>query len=330
MNTVLVLGANGRFGRAAVDAFAAAGWTVLAQMRRAPATPLPRGATMLELPLEGTAALAERARAASVVVHAVNPPYTRWEEELFPLFRQGVAVARALNAVFMLPGNVYNYGEGMPPLLREDTPERPSTRKGELRVAIEDELRALAPQGLASVLIRAGDFFGCGTGSYLDLAIAKDIGRGRLVYPGDLGLLHAWAYLPDLARAFVAVAERGRVPGLRRLHFAGHSLTGHEFIAALGQAAEGLGLRPGAGFTVGRLPWRLLRLAGLVNPMLRELARMSYLWRVPHALAGDALERAAGPLRTTPIETALRCSLVELGLAPQAPAAAERALSSRG
>ena len=34
--TVLVLGANGRFGAAAVNAFAAAGWRVLAQLRRAP------------------------------------------------------------------------------------------------------------------------------------------------------------------------------------------------------------------------------------------------------------------------------------------------------
>jgi len=329
MNTVLVLGANGRFGRAAVDAFAAAGWTVLAQTRRAPTTPLPRGAVMLDVPLADTATLAGRARAASAVVYAVNPLYTRWEQELFPLFRQGVAVARLLDAVFMLPGNVYNYGESMPPLLSEDTPERPSTRKGEMRVAIEDELRGLASQGLASVIIRAGDFFGCGSGSYLDLAIAKDIARGRLVYPGALELTHAWAYLPDLARAFVAVAERGRMPGSRRLHFAGHTLTGHEFIAALDAAAAGLGLKPAAGLRVGRMPWLALRVIGLVHPMLRELARISYLWRVPHGLAGDALERAVGPLRSTPIEGALRQSLVDLGFARGAPAAAERALSSQ-
>jgi len=35
---VLILGANGRFGRAACDAFASAGWAVTAQMRRAPRT----------------------------------------------------------------------------------------------------------------------------------------------------------------------------------------------------------------------------------------------------------------------------------------------------
>jgi hypothetical protein len=56
-----------------------------------------------------------------VVVHAVNPIYTRWDAELLPLFRQGLAVAEALGARFMLPGNVYNYGSGMPALLDEDT-----------------------------------------------------------------------------------------------------------------------------------------------------------------------------------------------------------------
>ena len=39
--TVLVLDANGRLGRAAVLAFAAAGWQVRAQLRRAPRAPPP-------------------------------------------------------------------------------------------------------------------------------------------------------------------------------------------------------------------------------------------------------------------------------------------------
>lgn len=317
MKTVLVLGANGRFGRAAVDAFAAAGWTALAQLRRAPATPLPRGARAVEAPLADASELARRAAGASVVVYAVNPLYTRWEEELFPLFHQGVAVARALDAVFMLPGNVYNYGQHAMSLhLNEQAPDRPGTRKGEMRVAMEDELRALATAGLDSVVIRAGDFFGCGTGSYLDLAIVKDIARGRIVYPGPLDVPHAWTYLPDLARAFVAVAAHGRVAGMRRFHFGGHTLTGHELIGALDRAAAGLGLRPERGFRIRRMHWGLLRVLGLVNPMLRELTRMSYLWRVPHGMAGDALTRAVGPVPPTPIEEALRQSLIDLGLAP--------------
>jgi hypothetical protein len=49
--------------------------------------------------------------------------------------------------------------------------------------------------------------------------------------------------------------------------------------------------------------------------MWRELARMSYLWRVPHALDGRALEAAVGPLPGTPLVEALAASLRELGFA---------------
>lgn len=317
---VLVLGAAGRFGAAAVQAFAAAGWRVLAQQRRTPAAPLPVGARTLPVPLGDTAALATQAAGSQLVVYAVNPLYTRWDTELLPLFRQGLAVAERLNARLLLPGNVYHFGAGMPPLLREDTPPRPDTRKGDLRQAMEAELERHAAQGLDSVVLRAGDFFGGGPGSWLDLAIAKDIGRGRLVYPGPLDVVHAWAYLPDLARAAVAVAGDGGHRGCLKLHFAGHAVTGQGFIDALSEAAASLGLRPATGFVVGGLPWPLLRLAGWLHPMSRELWRMRYLWQVSHALDDTALQARVGPLPTTPLVTALRRSLQGMGLGTAAAA----------
>jgi len=314
--TVLVLGANGRFGAAAVQAFAAAGWRVLAQARRVPTTPLPPGAVAIDTALADTEALARRAAGARVVVYAVNPAYNRWDAELLPLARQGMAVAERLGARFMLPGNVYNFGAGMPARLLEDTPQRPTTGKGRLRCQIEDELKARAALGLASVVIRAGDFYGAGSGSWLDLAIVKDLGRGKLVYPGPLDVPHAWAYLPDLARAFVAVAARDDAPRFQRLHFTGHTLTGHELLAAIDVAAAELGLRPAAGFRRGGMPWGLIRAIGVVYPLWRELARMSYLWRVPHALDGAALRAAIGELPATPLPVALREALLALGLGP--------------
>ena len=50
--TVLVLGANGRFGLAATQAFAAAGWRVLAHVRRDAAAGMPAGAELVRAPLE--------------------------------------------------------------------------------------------------------------------------------------------------------------------------------------------------------------------------------------------------------------------------------------
>jgi nucleoside-diphosphate-sugar epimerase len=313
---VLVLGANGRFGAAAVHAFSGAGWQVLAQMRRAPVAPLPAGATVLTTPLHDTAALAAAAADARAVVHAVSPPYTRWDAELLPLARQGMAVAETLRARFMLPGNVYHYGQTMPALLSEDTPVHPSTAKGRQRLELEAEMQARAAQGrMQAVVVRAGDFYGGGRGSWLDLVIVKSLAQGKLVYPGPLDLPHAWAYLPDLARAFVALADRPSAPAFESLHFAGHALSGRELLAAIARVADALGWSAPAGWRQGGMPWGLIRAGGLVFPMWRELDRMSYLWRVPHALDGRALARAVGPLPTTPIEAALAAALRALGLA---------------
>ena len=92
-STVLILGAAGRFGAAAVQAFASAGWRVLAQQRSVPRRPLPAGAVFIDTPMQDTATLATRAAGATVVVYAVNPIYTRWDAELMPLLQQGLAVA---------------------------------------------------------------------------------------------------------------------------------------------------------------------------------------------------------------------------------------------
>ena len=323
--TVLVLGANGRFGLAAVRAFDAAGWRVLAHVRRDAAADMPERAELVRAPLEATEALlgaiaalpdrtGQRTAAPSIVVHAVNPVYTRWDEELLPAAEAGMAVATRLGARFMLPGNVYNFGADMPAEIAEDTPQRPTTAKGRLRMALERELERRAMSGtLRATVITAGDFFGAGSGSWFDLAIVKSIAKGKLVYPGPMDTVHAWAYLPDLAHAFVASASAPQAERFERYHFRGHALTGRQFMGALQRAARTLGLEPARGWSDGTLPWPLLRVIGLVVPMIRELTRMSYLWRVPHALSGRKLAQRFPQLVTTPIDLALERSLRALG-----------------
>ena len=321
--TVLVLGANGRFGSAAVKAFTDAGWRVLAQARRAQPT-LPSGVEVLNIPLGETEALAAAAAGAEVVVHAVNPPYTDWEASMMPLGRQGLDLAERLGALFMLPGNVYAYGEAMPARLDEDTPERPTNAKGRLRAALEGEMRGRAEAGrLRAVVLRAGDFYGSGEGSWLDLSIAKDLAKGRLVYPGPLDLPHAWAYLPDLARAFVAVAERSvqeGTPAFETLHFAGDTLTGAQLLDLIEAAAADIGAAPAGGFRRGGMPWGVIRLMGAFVPNLKAVAEMSYLWRVPHALDGARLAARVGELPATPPRQALAQALRDLGFGARTPA----------
>ncbi len=327
--TVLVLGANGRFGLAAAQAFAAAGWHVLAHVRRDAAEGMPAGAELVRAPLAVIADSLAGQPVPSVVVHGINPIYTRWDEEALPAARAAMDLAERLGARFMLPGNVYNHGEAMPARIDEATPQRPTTAKGRIRVEMESELERRAGAGrLRSTVITAGDFFGAGRGSWFDQVIVKPIAKGRrLDYPGDPALVHAWAYLPDLARAFVAVAALPDPAPFERFAFAGHSVTGAEFLAAVERAAARRGVAPARGWRHGRMPWPLIRIGGVVLPMWRELATMSYLWRVPHALDGTRLAARCPTLAPTSLEAALVASLAALGIgavAAASPAHARR------
>jgi nucleoside-diphosphate-sugar epimerase len=237
---------------------------------------------------------------ADVILHALNPPYDKWDELAMPMAENVIAAARAAGATVMLPGNVYNYGTAVRPGLTEDTPMAPDTEKGRIRVAIEDRLRAESETGPRSVVLRAGDFFGGPVdGSWFDLVIAKDLKKGRVVWPGRRDIDHAFAFMPDFARAFVMVADRREtLPPFARLHFAGHTATGQQFHAAM-ETAVGRPLRKGAA------PWTIMRVIGLFNPLVREVVKMRYLWDTPHSLDNTRLEALIGAEPHTPLETAL-------------------------
>lgn len=319
--TILILGARGRFGQAAARAFADAGWQVLAQLRSGGAALPIAGVRWIEASPEDTACLAVQARGAAVVVNALSPVYSHkvWKREVPRLTQAAIAITRALGATLMQPGNVYNFGAGLPRQLREDTPQVAATVKGRLRIESEAQIRSASADGaIKAVLIRAGDFFGSGQGSWLDLVLAKELRRTRFTYPGPLDLQHAWAYLPDLAQAFVRVAQaRARLPAFETLHFQGHTLTGSDWADALtGVAREQGWLGARGGLKQGTLSWPLLRALGLVVPTFAALAEMRYLWQRPHQLVGNRMQALVGTAPHTPFQQAVRAALAELELTP--------------
>ena len=315
--TVLILGARGRVGWAVAQAFARAGWQVVAHARRLTgevASSHP-GVRWIGGDVADTVALCTAAQGASVVVHAMNPAYTpqAWAREAPQLMTAAVAAATRLGALLMFPGNVYNFGQHMPAQLTADTPHQPTTEQGRIRVALEAQMaQAAAHQGLNAVTLRAGDFFGSGSGTWLDMAMVKDFAKGRFTYPGPLGVHKAWAYLPDLAAAFVRLADvlPHQPDGhYQALHFAGHTVSGADWLSAL----NALSPQP---LKAGGLPWPLIRLLSPFKPDWAGLVAMRYLWQVPHALDNSSLRALIGVEPRTPFSAAVRQALVELGLLP--------------
>ncbi len=171
-------------------------------------------------------------------------------------------------------------------------------------------LQAVAKdRGLQTLVLRAEDFFGGkGTGSWFDLAITSQFRLGNVVYPGDRDLSHAWAYLPDLSRAFVALVERRtECAKYEEFLFEGYSLTGDQLHELL-EKASNKKLKKAA------IPWTFFRLDSLFNAVWRETLEMRYLWDRPHQLDGSKLTAFCPELMATPQKIAFEEALKDLKL----------------
>lgn len=309
--TVAVLGASGRLSREVARAFHRAGWHVIAVTRSGDSDAL---ANLEGIELRAADALDQQALTAAtagadVIFNGLNPLYTDWAKKALPMAENALAAAEKHHALHLFPGNVYNFGSTLPETLTPETPQRPDHRKAHIRCEMEALFEQAAASGKArTTILRAGDFFGGdGTGSWFDLVIAKRTGKNIFTWPGRRDIPHAWAYLPDLAEAFVRLAEKAdSLPAFSHFHFGGHNVSGLEMHAA---AEKALGRK----LKRASLPGIVLSIAGLFSAMMRETKEVFYLWQKPHRMDGSALEAVIGPLPHTPLDQAVHDALAALG-----------------
>lgn len=308
---IIILGGAGQLGRAAAQAFNAAGWQVGSLVRGSSAAGAVPGTDIIEVDARDSESVVAAAAGADVVLHALNVPFGEWAQFALPFAGTAIAAARENGAMLVFPGNLYNYGAGMPALLDETVPMHPASRKGAIRIAVETRLCEAASDGVRTIILRAGDYFGgggAGAGSWFDRVIVKEIAAGRLTWPGPLDCVHEWAYLPDYAEALVRLVERrDRLPSFAAFGFAGHALTGREMAGAISRACR-------RDFKIDYMPWRLLKMLGIAVPVFRELSEMSWLWSTPHAIDGTALKAVIGDIPRTPVDQAVAASLAALGV----------------
>ncbi len=295
---VLILGANGRFGRGAYKAFSDAGWDVTALVRPGKTHP----GKVIEADASDPVALSKAAKGFDVIVNALNPPYHKWAELLPVLTASVIAAARTSGATVLIPGNIYNYSTNPPALLSAETPQTATNGKGALRVEMERSFRD-APN-IRTIILRGGDFIEVEkTGNWFDGQITNKIDKGVITYPGPTDQTHAWAYLPDMTRAAVQLCEiRDTLPSFADIPFEGFALTGDELITAVEDAAD-------KKLKVKTVPWGVMSVVGIFSPLIREVVAMRYLWNKPHRLDGAALNALLPDFKPTPLRVALQQAL---------------------
>lgn len=317
--TALVLGATGGIGGEVARQLRDAGWAVRA-LRRSQAQPRQDedGITWLRGDAMNGADVAAAASGCCVIVHAVNPPgYRDWDRLVLPMMDHTLAAAVAQRATVVLPGTVYNYGPDAGPVVREDAPEHPLTRKGALRVEMERRMREASERGARGIVVRAGDFFGPqARGNWFAQGLVTPGRPVRTVrLPGTRGVGHQWSYVPDVARAMLRLLERRQtLAPFARFHMAGHwDADGLQMAQAVCRVVA---RRTGKMPALRDFPWWLVRSAAPFNVTLRELLEMRYLWREPLRLDGPRLPATLGEEPHTPLEQAVEATLEGLGCLP--------------
>lgn len=296
---VTVLGINGHIGHHAASAFQQAGFTVTG-FGRSNRHPL-AGVAFLKGDAGSLADLQAAIAGADIVVNALNLPYDKWDKG-----RAEAQLATVIAAMgdsgktLMFPGNVYNYAAS-DRRMAPSTPQRPQTPRGAIRVRQEDMLAAASKAGkFQTIIVRAGDFYAPGnSGDWYDQAMLMEAKKGKVyrMAPPELG--HAWAYLPDLGRAFAVLGEkRGEFGALENFHFAGHYVTHGALMDAIVKASP-------VPLKVAPLPWLILQAMGLANGVIREVLKMRYLWNNPMELVDARLDVILGPDFGTPFEVAV-------------------------
>lgn len=321
----LVLGATGGVGGAVARALCDHGWTVRAMVRdiaKAEAawkgTRKPQFVAGDAMIREDVVRAATKDGAVDAIVHAVNPPgYQNWEKLVLPMIDNTIAAARAAGgARVVLPGTVYNYQPAATPVVDEHAPQAATTRKGKVRIALEQRLVDAAPE-VPSLVVRAGDFYGPDArASWFAQAMIAPGKPVRTVTSLAPGVPHAYAYLPDLAETFARLLDRSD-----RLH-------PHERVQFEGTwDADGQTMLEAIRSVVGRdvpqkaFPWWLMRLLSPFGGFPKEVMEIEPVWRHPMRLDNQRLIEVLGEEPRTPLGRAVERTLTDMGCLPEtAPA----------
>jgi nucleoside-diphosphate-sugar epimerase len=199
-----------------------------------------------------------------------------------------IEAAAKAKARMIFPGNVYIYGHSQTEKVREDHPRNPCSKKGRIRVEIEDTFMRYSREGrVPCVIMRFPDYYGPNATSVVDGIFRSAVKNKTARWYGRLDAIHEFIFISDAAMAMIMAAERHdavsqdfNVPGPEPIRV-------RDWVSLV---FKGVGNEPKMTGTSRAF----IRLAGLFNPMAREFAEIQYLTEEPLILDGNKFNNFFG------------------------------------
>ncbi len=281
----IVLGGTGVAGRETVAVLARSGRQVRSVSRSASAGA--EGVQAFAADLADRAAASRALAGGEVAYFTVALPYSAktWERGFPPILSAVVDGCLEHRVRLVYLDNVYAYGS-VDGVMTEETPIRPTSRKGRLRAKLLDQLDEARSRGLDVTIGRSADFYGPGAGtSAFNTFVLDAVAAGKPpTWFIDPGQPHSLTYTPDVGRALAVLGTDDRARG-RTWHLpTGPALTGEELMA----------LAAGAGSRTRTMSKATLRMGALFSTPARETLELAYQYAAPYRFDSSRFEGTFG------------------------------------
>jgi len=300
---ILILGSTGSIGYAFADNLISKKipFTVLVR-DTAKASNLFKGNVLVEIiqgDVQDLALLKSISKDKNVIFHGINYPYNKWFGNMDTATEKVIEAASQNGAMIIFPGNVYNYGNL--PLIHEDSPQNPCTRKGTLRVELEKMLYDAAYAGKCKVLnVRLPDFWGPNVlNDGIKPIFMNALNKKALPWSSKADIPHQMVFTKDAAEMMVRLMQKGVVKPYENYNYGGYihpTLKGFlNQISRLANAPEKIQVYP---------KW-LFSVLGIFMPVMKEVKEMLYLFENSVILDDNKVRKLFPDFKETPLNEAI-------------------------
>lgn len=240
---------------------------------------------------------------SSLVFHSIGFPYLEWEEKQFPVMESLLKGASGDGRTFVLVHSIHSYGIPNSNPVSEDHPTRPKTKKGKIRLKMEQMLQEAHDHGdVQGVIVRFPDFYGPhATNSYMDYIVSTALKKKKIHWIGPLEVKREYIYVPDGAKALVELALSGKAGG-EAWNIGGQEVSGTKILDTIGKILD-------KDLSGKSIPKWMLQMMGWFNPNMKEMVELFYLYEDRFVLDCTKYEKRMGRIPVTPLDQGIQETL---------------------
>lgn len=290
-----ILGANGTIASALVPVLQA----YKERMRLVSRNPKPvKGAELFAANLLNREEVIRAVQGSAIVYLLVGIEYNHkvWARDWPVIMSNVIEAVKLAKAKLIFFDDVYMYGK-VDGAMTEQTPYRPTSKKGKVRAVIAQMLEREMEEGtIKAAIARAVDFYGpsvtdkSAAGTLVFANLAKGKKAQWFINPN---VPRSYNYTPNAAKALYMLANSEKSFGqIWHLPSVSPALTGKQFIKIAARYMKG-----GEGVFV--LPKWMLKMIGWFNPFMKEAYEMNYQDEFPFQFDSSKFERAFNYIPTS-------------------------------